>query len=280
MSAETSQKRLSAAGVFFGMLLGGAVGALMLYMLYSSKLSLIICLGIYIAVLLIRLMFREGGLGWLSVFSITAGLICPALILLVIFGASSLAKHYPETEGEKKPFLRDADTPTPATSHSPTGSPRTDTGTPSTGKKRFSFVGESAETPSPAQNDPPKKKRFTFVGEEGPESKPENTDEKSMFEALLDPNCDDPIILTLANGEPATFKQVATIPYGEDRMFCILAAISDLEGIPKDEGIVFEMKYTDDGERVFFVQDRELAEEIFKKYERLFDEQGDNQGGC
>ncbi len=97
---------------------------------------------------------------------------------------------------------------------------------------------------------------------------------KNPIEQILDPNCDDDIVLYDENNEETVFGQVAVIPLN-DAIYVILAPITKVEGVGEDEGIVFVIEENEDEEVLTVVTDEKIVDEVFDIYFKLCEEDGE-----
>lgn len=83
---------------------------------------------------------------------------------------------------------------------------------------------------------------------------------------LLDEDCNDPITMIGDDGEPATFAQVAIVPY-EKELYAILKPISGMTGVPDDEAVIFWFTETEEGENYLkLVTDPAILDSVFEIY--------------
>ena len=105
-------------------------------------------------------------------------------------------------------------------------------------------------------------------------------DKTDILTSLLDPNNDDPIVLTTEDGEEVFFEQIAVIPHevnDETVLFAILKPRDEMEGVADDEAIVFRIDVGTDGEAAFVVEEESIAVEVFSKYCELLEEESEEE---
>ena len=96
-----------------------------------------------------------------------------------------------------------------------------------------------------------------------------DTNKICILDQLLDENNKDNIILSDDEGNSYEFEQVAIFP--EDGvLYCILHPITAIEGVEKDEAVVF--KVTEEGD-ISIEEDKLKILEIFDQYYELLEEQ-------
>ena len=94
--------------------------------------------------------------------------------------------------------------------------------------------------------------------------------ELTAIDKILAEDNEDNIVLYDENDNPTEFEQVAVIPL-EDNVYVILVPVTPIEGVGEDEGIVFVIEETEDGELLTVVEDDEIADEVFEIYNGLVD---------
>lgn len=93
-----------------------------------------------------------------------------------------------------------------------------------------------------------------------------------ILEKLLDEESDGIITLTNEDGDEMVFNQVAVIPY-EDKIYAILAPLSEMEDVSDDEAIVFLVDELEDGEHVLVLErDEPTAMAVFDEYIKLWED--------
>ena len=96
--------------------------------------------------------------------------------------------------------------------------------------------------------------------------------EETILDILLDDENDEPIVLVDGEGNEVQFEQVAVIPYN-DRLYCILKPIDEVEGVEDDEAIVFVIDDDDEENPTLTVEsDEKTANAVFDKYYKLLEE--------
>ena len=92
-----------------------------------------------------------------------------------------------------------------------------------------------------------------------------------LLDVLLDENNTAPIYLYSGDNRIA-FEQVAVIPF-EDKLYCILKPIDHINGVAKDEAIVFLVSSDNNGDSVLEVEtDEKTAIAVFEQYYDLIEE--------
>ncbi|MBO5212711.1 MAG: DUF1292 domain-containing protein [Clostridia bacterium] len=98
-------------------------------------------------------------------------------------------------------------------------------------------------------------------------------EELDLLDILLDEENEDPIVLYDEQGKPTTFDQAAIIPL-ENKLYCILVPVDEVEGVGEDEGVVFEIITSDtEPSSLNVVVEDEIIDKVFAEYEKLFDEE-------
>lgn len=93
-----------------------------------------------------------------------------------------------------------------------------------------------------------------------------------ILDVLLDENNREPVTLADERGRAITFKQVAVIPYNE-KIYCILKPLENIDGVADDDAIVFRVDENDDGDNIICVERSEsIALTIFEQYYDLVEE--------
>ena len=98
-------------------------------------------------------------------------------------------------------------------------------------------------------------------------------DAKTVLEQLFDEDNTDNVVLYDENDNEVEFEQIAVIPY-EERLFCILKPVGEVEGIEDDEGVVFEIFEEDDenGGGLCTVDESDIIDAVFGIYYDMLDE--------
>ena len=92
-----------------------------------------------------------------------------------------------------------------------------------------------------------------------------------LLDVLLDENNTAPIYLYSGDNRIA-FEQVAVIPF-EDKLYCILKPIDHINGVAKEEAIVFLVSSDNNGDSVLEVEtDEDTAIAVFEQYYDLIEE--------
>ena len=88
-----------------------------------------------------------------------------------------------------------------------------------------------------------------------------------------DPEDDDIVTLTNADGEEVDFVEIAGIAHGGN-FYAILQPVELLDGMDDDEALVFKVTRKPDGSDNFEIElDDDIIEKVFEEYNRLLDEQ-------
>lgn len=87
---------------------------------------------------------------------------------------------------------------------------------------------------------------------------------------------DDIVTLRSATGEDIDFVEIAGIAHAGN-FYAILQPVELLEGMSDDEALVFKVSRGEDGEDRFEIElDDEIIDAVFAEYNRLLDEQNNN----
>ena len=98
---------------------------------------------------------------------------------------------------------------------------------------------------------------------------------ENPIDAILDPNCEENIILFDELDKPTEFEQIAIIPI-ENNVYAILKPVEKLEGLDEDAAIVFELVQDEDGcDNLQTVIDEKILEKVYEEYELLIAESAD-----
>lgn len=97
-------------------------------------------------------------------------------------------------------------------------------------------------------------------------------EEKTVFEKLFDEKDDSNIVLYDEEENAVEFEQCAIIPVKED-VYAILKPVKTMEGVGKDEALVFLLEETEEGEQLLtVVEDNDVIDLVFAEYDKLFEE--------
>ena len=96
--------------------------------------------------------------------------------------------------------------------------------------------------------------------------------ERSLTEKLLDPECDEDIVLFDEDGNETVFGQIAIIP-NDGKIYTILTPVTPIEGVEEGAGIVFLLDEVDGEEALSVVTDEATIDLIFDEYDRLCEEE-------
>ena len=97
-------------------------------------------------------------------------------------------------------------------------------------------------------------------------------EEKTVFEKLFDEKDDSNIVLYDEEEKAVEFEQCAIIPVKED-VYAILKPVKPMEGLGKDEALVFLLEETEEGEELLtIVEDNDVIDLVFDEYNKLFEE--------
>ena len=92
---------------------------------------------------------------------------------------------------------------------------------------------------------------------------------QNPIDALYDENNNDAIILFNERGEEIAFEQIALIPLNENT-YAILKPIKPMEGLGEDEGLVFSIETSEDGQEfLMLTTDEEIIDKVFDVYDQL-----------
>ena len=98
---------------------------------------------------------------------------------------------------------------------------------------------------------------------------------ENPIDALLDPTCEENIILFDELDKPTEFEQIAIIPI-ENNVYAILKPVDKLEGLDEDAAIVFELVQDEEGfDNLQTVIDEKILEKVYEEYELLIAESAD-----
>ena len=96
-------------------------------------------------------------------------------------------------------------------------------------------------------------------------------EEKTVFEKLFDEKDESNIVLYDENEQPVEFEQCAIIPVKE-QVYAILRPVKKMEGLSEDQGLVFLLEETDEGEELLtVVDDEDIIDIVFEEYDKLFE---------
>ncbi len=98
---------------------------------------------------------------------------------------------------------------------------------------------------------------------------------KNPIDCLYDEDNNDAIVLFNEKGEEIAFEQIALIPQ-PTKTYAILKPIKPMEGVGEDEGLVFSIETSneDNQEYLVLVTDEDVIDEVFKVYDELVAEEG------
>ena len=92
------------------------------------------------------------------------------------------------------------------------------------------------------------------------------------IDALLDPNCEENIVLFDELDKPTEFEQIAIIPI-DNSVYAILKPVDKLEGLEEDAAIVFELAVDENGDdNLQAVIDEKILDKVYEEYEKLIAE--------
>ena len=102
----------------------------------------------------------------------------------------------------------------------------------------------------------------------------EEEGEENAIDAILDPENSDPVTLYGAKDDDyeMKFEQIAVIPIN-DNLYAILRPLEEVEGIEKDQGVVFEIVEEKEEFYLNLVEDSKVIDEVFEKYTELAEEE-------
>lgn len=82
---------------------------------------------------------------------------------------------------------------------------------------------------------------------------------------------DDVVTLTTVEGEDIDFEIVAELPLG-DEFYAIMQPVKPLDGVGKDEALVFKIIEEDDGDEYELVIDDDLIDSVLDSYNAMCEE--------
>jgi hypothetical protein len=101
MTNTVTPRKLNGFGSFVGVVLGLAVGAISTLQLFNlSTTGVFIIIGAYILSGLVYILTVKKPTSLLAMFMLTAGLLCPAYIILLLLGVGTLGTHFAAGEPE------------------------------------------------------------------------------------------------------------------------------------------------------------------------------------
>lgn len=89
-------------------------------------------------------------------------------------------------------------------------------------------------------------------------------------EKILDPECNDNIILYTENDQAVEFEQIAVLPV-DGIIGVILRPLGDNTGLAEDEALVFTIEQDDNGFYLQICEDDALVDAVFDAYYRLLE---------
>lgn len=92
---------------------------------------------------------------------------------------------------------------------------------------------------------------------------------KTLLEKILDQNDSSTIILYNQLGEEIAFEQICVVPIDED-IYVILKPVQYIEGVGKDEGLVF---LVDGEDSLSLCTDEDINNKVFDIYFELLNKQ-------
>lgn len=96
---------------------------------------------------------------------------------------------------------------------------------------------------------------------------------KNPIDMLFDENNTDPIVMYDADGEEASFEQIALIPINGE-MYAILRPLDLMDEIEDDEALVFMIAEEDGEQYLELVDDLDVANAVFEEYYAMLAENG------
>ena len=94
------------------------------------------------------------------------------------------------------------------------------------------------------------------------------------IDKILDEENTENIFLYDEDDNEMEFEQVALIPM-EEKIYVILAPVTEMEGVGPDEGVVFVIEEIDGEEVLSIVTEDAVIDEVFGEYEKLLEEEGE-----
>lgn len=82
---------------------------------------------------------------------------------------------------------------------------------------------------------------------------------------------EDRVTLTTDEGEDIEFEIVTELPFGDD-FYAIMQPVKPLEGVGKDEALVFRIIEKEDGDEYELVIDDDLLDGIFDCYNSMIED--------
>lgn len=98
---------------------------------------------------------------------------------------------------------------------------------------------------------------------------------KDPIDMILDPDCEENIVLYDEEDKETVFGQVAVIPMNE-QVYVILSPVTPVEGVAEDEGLVFVIEEVDDEDVLSLVTDEKTVNEVFDLYFELCEEEDED----
>lgn len=83
---------------------------------------------------------------------------------------------------------------------------------------------------------------------------------------------DDRVTLTTDEGEDIEFEIVTELALGDD-FYAIMQPVKPLDGVGKDEALVFRIIEADDGDEYELVIDDEILDSVFDSYNAMIEEE-------
>lgn len=98
-----------------------------------------------------------------------------------------------------------------------------------------------------------------------------------MSEEMRNDEMDEGIITLIdEEGNEVDFEEIAGIAI-DDKFYLIVVPTELPEGMGEDEALVFEVSGEEGNESFDMVEDEEILDAVFKEYERLIEEEGDEE---
>ena len=79
------------------------------------------------------------------------------------------------------------------------------------------------------------------------------------------------ITLMTELGEEIDFEKVTEVSYRR-KTYYIMKPMGEIEGVAEDEGFVFGVTSTKDGERFDVITDEKVIDAVFARYDKMFEE--------
>lgn len=98
---------------------------------------------------------------------------------------------------------------------------------------------------------------------------------KNPIDMILDPDCNEDIVLYDDEDKETVFSQEAVIPLN-DLVYVIMTPVTPIDGVGEDEGMVFVIEEEDGEDVLTVVTDENTVNEVFDIYFELCEEEGED----